>query len=179
MVSREGRRFAALYAQQWGRVLRILLAGGVSEADADDHAQAVFLALWAHWPEVRPEAVARWLEVASLRQAANWRKLGRNRVLHERDETDHVASETPDPEALLAVAEACARLDALSPVLCAALRLADEGHSPAVIGARLGMSRTSAEKLINRLRAAYRTGGAWLPVPDPSRCRAYRYFATE
>ncbi len=72
--------FARMFEQQFGFVCRSLQRLGVREADTEDIAQELFLAVLRAWPESdRSKPPKPWLFGYAVRYASNYRRLSWNR----------------------------------------------------------------------------------------------------
>jgi RNA polymerase sigma-70 factor (ECF subfamily) len=106
-----GRRIAALVANHHTLVWRCLRRLGVSESDADDASQQVFLVAHRRLTDIVPESERSFLLQTALRVAADFRRSQKRR----REESGHDLPALPDasanPEELLDRNRARAMLD--------------------------------------------------------------------
>jgi RNA polymerase sigma-70 factor (ECF subfamily) len=106
-----GRRIAALVANHHTLVWRCLRRLGVSESDADDASQQVFLVAHRRLTDIVPESERSFLLQTALRVAADFRRSQKRR----REEIGHDLPALPDatanPEELLDRTRARAMLD--------------------------------------------------------------------
>ena len=105
------RRIAALVAKHHGIVWRSLRRLGVSESDADDASQQVFLVAHRRLADIAPESERSFLLQTALRVAADLRRSRERR--REEDDLDlqTLADTTANPEELLDWGRARAMLD--------------------------------------------------------------------
>jgi RNA polymerase sigma-70 factor, ECF subfamily len=104
--------FRRLFEAEFGYVCRSLRRLGVREADVLDVAQELFVTVHRHlgeYDEARP--LRPWLFSFSLRFAANYRRLTRNRVAHVDVENAHSAAADSNAEARDLVLRALSELD--------------------------------------------------------------------
>jgi RNA polymerase sigma-70 factor (ECF subfamily) len=106
-----GRRIAALIENHHGLVWRSLRRWGVSECEADDASQQVFLVAHRRLADIAPASERSFLLQTALRVAADFRRSRERR----REEAGHdlaaVADPTANPEDLLDRRRARAMLD--------------------------------------------------------------------
>jgi DNA-directed RNA polymerase specialized sigma24 family protein len=129
----------------------------VNDADAEDIAEAVFLAFYERIQSVPPAEPVGWLLVAARKKAANWR----SRLFHSRElltANENLEKLTPDPAPLqderLASAEARELARRLRPELRDAVRLYEDGQPWPQIATSLGLSKAG---VYVRLHSAART----------------------
>jgi len=153
----DGAGFVRLYVEQRERIISVIRRIGVSDADAEDIAEAVFLALYERMQSAPPAEPVGWLLVAARKKAANWR----SRLFHSRElltANENLEKLAPDPAPLqderLASAEARGLARRLPPDLRDAVRLCEDGQPWQQIAASLGISRAG---VYVRLHSAART----------------------
>ncbi len=156
--------FARLSRRYAGLVYRTCLRRLGSEADAEDAAQAVFVALSRKARKIRPDRLAAWLHSAAMRASLFIARSRANRARYEGEaarmkSAENGRSEAPDREAL-------AHLDAEVERLPAKLREAVARHylaglSRSELAGELGVPEGTVQSRLNagleRLRA--RLGG--------------------
>jgi RNA polymerase sigma-70 factor, ECF subfamily len=105
------RRIAVLVAKHHGLVWRSLRRLGVSESDADDASQQVFLVAHRRLADIAPQSERSFLLQTALRVAADIRRSRERR--HEEDDQDiqALADTSANPEELLDRGRARAMLD--------------------------------------------------------------------
>jgi RNA polymerase sigma-70 factor (ECF subfamily) len=104
--------FRRLFEAEFTYVCRSLRRLGVREADMKDVAQEIFLAVHRHLDEYEPSRPVRpWLFSFSLRFAANYRRLARNRAHVPDDGLHQEAARGSDVEARDLVLRALEALD--------------------------------------------------------------------
>jgi RNA polymerase sigma-70 factor, ECF subfamily len=93
------RAFQTLFAAEFGYVCQMLRRLGVFEADLDDSAQEVFLAVYRKWGDYDPSRPVRpWLVGFAFRVGANARR--RRKLAHdELDETLEGPASSPEERA--------------------------------------------------------------------------------
>lgn len=153
----DGAGFARLYVEQRKRVISVIRRIGVSDADAEDIAEEVFLAFYERMQSAPPTEPVGWLLVAARKKAANWR----SRLFHSRElptANENLAKLAPDTVTLqderLASAEARGLARRLPRALRDAVRLYEDGQSVPQIAAALSISRAN---VYIRLNSAART----------------------
>lgn len=97
----------AHFAMVW-RTLRRL---GLSDADADDAAQQVFLTTSRKLDRVNPESERAFLLGVAVRVAADARKARRRQPMHSDAAIEDTLDPAPDPEQALEQRRACQLLD--------------------------------------------------------------------
>jgi RNA polymerase sigma-70 factor, ECF subfamily len=93
------RAFQTLFAAEFGYVCQTLRRLGVFEADLDDSAQEVFLAVYRKWGDYDPSRPVRpWLVGFAFRVGANARR--RRKLAHDEfDETLEGPASSPEERA--------------------------------------------------------------------------------
>lgn len=155
--------FRRIFEEEFAYVCRSLRRLGVGEADLPDVAQELFLTVHQRLGEYDPGRPLRpWLFSFSLRFAANYRRLGRNRD-HVSDEVLH-AHAAPDPnvEAREMVLAALAALEFERRVVLvmhdlegfAAPEIAEQtGANLNTVYSRIRLAREDFKGAVARLRA--------------------------
>jgi RNA polymerase sigma-70 factor (ECF subfamily) len=116
-VSADALDFRGVFEAEFGYVLRTLRFLGVRDADAEDVAHDVFLAVYRHFADYDATRPLRpWLFAFAYRSARDFKALARHRQSLT-DAPDLIADKNPLPDALLMHAErkelALAALDTL------------------------------------------------------------------
>jgi len=147
----------ALWAHR-AAVRRWVRAFGVSEDEADDAVQSVFVNALARWADYRPgEPLSAWLHGISRRIAANWRRTQRRRPVELRE--NPAAFSVPSPEARI---EARSELRALPERLHSLARAMAEEGSIAGAARALGIDDSTAHERLAALRRARKRAAAEL-----------------
>lgn len=98
-IGTDDERFRMIFDAQIGYVVQSLRRLGVREADLEDVAQEVFVAVYKHFPQYDATRPCRpWLFSFACRVAANHRKLARHRREIHHAHFEHVESDVPTPE---------------------------------------------------------------------------------
>lgn len=105
------RRIEAMVRDHFGLIWRTLRRLGLSEADADDGAQQVFLTTARKLQQVEVERERAFLLGVAVRVAADQRKARRRRRLEPESTLQELVCPGPDPEQVLARHRACELLD--------------------------------------------------------------------
>jgi RNA polymerase sigma-70 factor, ECF subfamily len=100
-VPEPGRRIAALVANHHGLVWRSLRRLGVSEADADDASQQVFLVAHRRLADIAPGSERSFLLQTVLRVAADFRRTRERRREDDGRDLPILIDTAADPEELL------------------------------------------------------------------------------
>jgi RNA polymerase sigma-70 factor (ECF subfamily) len=74
---RDDARFEALYRKFYARVYRYFLRCRVSDAEAQDLAQATFARIYEHFDQYRGEAEWSFIQTAARNELLNWIRAGR------------------------------------------------------------------------------------------------------
>ena len=106
-----GRRIASLVANHHALVWRSLRRLGVSESDADDASQQVFLVVHRRLTDIAPESERSFLLQTALRVAADFRRSRKRRREEDGHDLPALADATANPEELLDRWRARAMLD--------------------------------------------------------------------
>ncbi len=106
-----GRRIASLVANHHALVWRSLRRLGVSESDADDASQQVFLVVHRRLTDIAPESERSFLLQTALRVAADFRRSRKRRREEDGHDLPALADTTANPEELLDRWRARAMLD--------------------------------------------------------------------
>jgi len=150
----DGGAFAALVVRHGGGVWAACRRVLGNDADAEDAFQATFIALARHADQVRPGAVAGWIQKVSHRVALNARKAARRRGAAERRLLDRAARAdpaVPDDELRAAVADEVALLP--EPLRVPLTLYYLEGKTQAEIGRILRITdRAAAHRLKRALK---------------------------
>ena len=176
-----GQRVAALVANHHALVWRCLRRLGVSESDADDASQQVFLVAHRRLSDIAPESERSFLLQTALRVAADFRRSQKRR----REEGGHdfptLADTTANPEEMLDLCRARAMLDRALDAMPRDLRtvfvlfeieeltmaeIANAIEIPAgTVASRLRRAREVFRETVSHLSAArssrYQAGGMW------------------
>lgn len=149
-------RFRQLFEAEFTYVCRSLRRLGVREADLKDVAQELFVTVHHHLPEYEPSRPLRpWLFSFSLRFAANYRRLTRNRG-HVSDEALWAhASASCDVEARDLVLRALGELDFDRRVVIVMHDL--EGFAAPDIARELDVPLNTVYSRLRLARTAFRT----------------------
>ena len=153
------QRLASAVSLHFDAVWRMLRRLGVPEADADDAAQSVFLALDRRLPDVPQERERGFLLAAAVRIAANTRR----QLKRSREDTgldDDSAALEPSPERALQQRQALAELDQALGTLSDEQRSVFvlyeiEGFSLPEIARNLGVPLGTATSRLRRARDAF------------------------
>jgi RNA polymerase sigma-70 factor (ECF subfamily) len=174
-----GRRIAVLVANHHGLVWRSLRRLGVSEADADDAAQQVFLVAHRRLDDIAPESERAFLLQTALRVAADFRRTRDRRREEPGHELPTLIDTTADSEELLDRRRARAMLDRALGAMPMDLRtvfvlfeieeltMAEISHVVEIpagtVASRLRRAREVFREIVSRMSeppsAPYRSGG--------------------
>ncbi len=105
------RRIAAMVANHHGQVWRSLRRLGVSECDADDASQQVFMVAHRRLADIAPESEQSFLLQTALRVAAQFRRSRRRRREDDDKDLPVLADTAASPEELADRRRARAMLD--------------------------------------------------------------------
>jgi RNA polymerase sigma-70 factor, ECF subfamily len=105
------RRVAVMVAKHHSRVWRSLRRLGVSESDADDASQQVFLVAHRRLADIAPENEQSFLLQTALRVAAEFRRSRRRRREDYAGDLPVLVDTSANPEELADRRRACAMLD--------------------------------------------------------------------
>jgi RNA polymerase sigma-70 factor (ECF subfamily) len=155
--------FRHLFDAEFGYVCRSLRRLGVHEADLADVAQELFVAVHRQFGEYDAARPLRpWLFSFSLRFAANYRRLARNRAAHVDIANTHAAPSDPNSEARDLVLRALAELDFDRRTVLVmhdlegfpAPEIADQTSAPLnTVYSRLRLARADFRSAVERLQA--------------------------
>jgi RNA polymerase sigma-70 factor (ECF subfamily) len=156
----EPSSFAEVFRAELSYVCRTLRRFGVREADLEDVAQEVFLAVHRRFHERDPERPVRpWLVSFAYRFAANYARLARHRVQHGLRETEPSREGSPEERASDRQAQALV-LAALQHVRLErrpVLTMHDiDGFSPSEIAFALGIPVNTVYSRLRLARAELR-----------------------
>jgi RNA polymerase sigma-70 factor (ECF subfamily) len=105
------RRIASMVAKHHGQVWRSLRRLGVSESDADDASQQVFLVAHRRLADIGPENEQPFLLQTALRVASEFRRSRRRRREDYAEALPLLVDTSANPEELADRRRACAMLD--------------------------------------------------------------------
>jgi RNA polymerase sigma-70 factor, ECF subfamily len=169
-----GRRLAALLANYHGLVWRSLRRLGVSECDADDASQQVFLVAHRRLADIAPESERSFLLQTALRVAADFRRTRERRREEDGQDLPILIDTAANPEELLDRRGARAMLDRALEAMSMELRtvfvlfeieeltmaeIASVNGIPAgTVASRLKRARKVFREIVSRMVAAQPAG---------------------
>jgi RNA polymerase sigma-70 factor, ECF subfamily len=152
--------FDALVRAEFRYVWRLLRRLGLSEADADDAAQQVFLVASSRFSDMVPGRERAFLYGTALNVASKWRRVARREQRGEGDTEERLVDSSEPVDELVERRRARETLDdilALMPLdLRAVLVLYEiEGQTAAEIAEITGLARGTVASRLRRARAEF------------------------
>jgi RNA polymerase sigma-70 factor, ECF subfamily len=171
------RRIAALLTQHHSLVWRSLRRLGVSEGDADDASQQVFVVAYRRLTDIAPGSERSFLLQTALRVAAEFRRSRKRRREEDGQDLRSVADPAASPEDLVDRQRACAMLDRVLAAMPMDLRAVFvlfeiEGLTMAEISSAIAIPAGTVASRLRRARAVFRERVSSIRVARPAQREA-------
>jgi RNA polymerase sigma-70 factor, ECF subfamily len=171
------RRIGALLAQHHSLVWRSLRRLGVSESDADDASQQVFVVAYRRLTDIAPGSERSFLLQTALRVAADFRRSRKRRREEDGRDLPSLADTAASPEDLLDRRRACAMLDRVLTAMPLDLRTVFvlfeiEGLTMAEISGAIEIPAGTVASRLRRARAVFRESVSSIQVAQSAQREA-------
>jgi RNA polymerase sigma-70 factor (ECF subfamily) len=171
------QRITTLLTQQHSLVWRSLRRFGVSESDADDASQQVFLVAYRRLNDIAPGSERSFLLQTALRVAADFRRSRKRRREEDGQDLRSFADSAASPEDLVDRQRACAILDRVLAAMPMDLRTVFvlfeiEGLTMEEISSAIEIPSGTVASRLRRARAAFREAVSSIKLAPSARREA-------